>query len=144
MAEPRIDVTKQPVETDPEIDLRIIQEGRNLAYRFEAPWGFLDATFEPIKGWFGIENFATDTPRQGQGKRLLRAALFQAQIAPVTKVHGLISSREALEDAKIVFGDEAVRVRCEGVFNDDYASLAPELGITALTFAHLDYRIDTT
>ena len=97
----------------------IATEGRD-------PKNYLRADLMLHSREFRIEYFKAEIPNQGMGKRLLRAALEEAQKTSATCVKATIVTRESLVAMQRVFGEDAISVRKLGDFggNNTRAYLA--------------------
>ncbi len=80
--------------------------------------GCLQATLDPASRWFGIANVDVEPlyRRHGIGKVLLRKALEVAQDNDAPLIYAAITSREAIDAFRTVFGHKAIGVSIEGSY----------------------------
>lgn len=111
--------------------------------RIDYEGGYLSASLgklgDPANFYIEYTRVPADKGRQGIGRTLLRLALQVAAEQQAAKVTAYITSRECLENMRMVFGEESLEVMREGEYQ------TPELPYVMnrprTTMAALDYPI---
>ncbi len=83
--------------------------------------GWLEANFDAVSANLTIERYEvlSSQRHQGHGKQLLRLALVEARLLEAGTISGDITSRESLQAARTVFGEQSLKIKASGQFEQD-------------------------
>lgn len=133
----------QATPTDNQYDVAVYkthETADRTLYSLATEHGGLDAYYHKRDNIYDIERVGVRGEwRQGNGRRLVEAAVAHARSLRAARMQSMIITREGYELMRSIFGDESIAVEKLGDFAADESATIPE---EPTTEARLDYPLD--